>query len=123
MVNYLSYFAPFTSFKKKHLRFSDSIDFIKIGRIAAINLNKMFPVPDGLYSEVIVEAESNKYYRNLLYREQRFIQKQEQTIRNNACILYDKVTANKNSKLAKRSNDFLLLEGLCKSYHEVRRVE
>lgn len=47
-VNGFSYFVPLTSFKKKHSRFANSIDFIKIGMIAAININKMFPVPRGL---------------------------------------------------------------------------
>lgn len=44
------YFAPLSSFKPKHKRLSETIDFIKIGDMAVINLNNMFPVSDGIYS-------------------------------------------------------------------------
>lgn len=115
-VNGFSYFAPLTSFKKKHLRFANSIDFIKIGEIAAININKMFPVPKGLCREVVIIEEKDSFYRQLLYREQRFIQNNAILICNNAKVVYDKVLQNLESKLAKRSNDFKLLEEACEKY-------
>ena len=49
-INGFMYFAPLSSFKQKHKRLSETIDFIKIGDMAVINLNNMFPVPEGLYS-------------------------------------------------------------------------
>lgn len=116
VINNFRYFVPLTSFKKKHLHLSNSIDFMKIGKIAAINLNKMIPVPIGCYFRVVVEKEEDPFYRKLLYREQRYIKKHQQIIKDNASLLYKKVLKNPDSKLAKRSNDFKLLESVCKDY-------
>lgn len=44
-INGYDYFAPLSSFKEKHKKMSESIDFIKIKNYAVINLNNMFPVP------------------------------------------------------------------------------
>ncbi len=116
VVNTFHYFVPLTSFKKKHLHLSNSIDFMKIGKKAAINLNKMIPVPIGCYSRVVVEKEEDSFYRKLLYREQRYIKKHQQIIKENAYLLYKKVIEYPGSKLAMRSNDFKLLESVCKDY-------
>ena len=45
-VNGMDYFAPLSSFKDKHARMQESVDFIKIKRYAVININNMFQVPD-----------------------------------------------------------------------------
>ncbi len=47
IVNGMNYFAPLSSFKTKHKKMKNGLDFIKIGDYAVINLNNMFPVPDG----------------------------------------------------------------------------
>jgi len=39
------YFAPLSSFKPKHQRMKEGLDFIKVRHYAVINLNNMFPVP------------------------------------------------------------------------------
>lgn len=52
-INNFQYFAPLTSFKSKHKRLANSVDFLKIDSIAAINLNLMFPVPENTYYQVI----------------------------------------------------------------------
>ena len=44
-VNGFDYFAPLSSFKPKHNKMPEMIDFIKIKKYAVINLNNMFPVP------------------------------------------------------------------------------
>lgn len=44
-VNGHDYFAPLSSFKPKHSKMPEMIDFIKIKKYAVINLNNMFPVP------------------------------------------------------------------------------
>lgn len=49
-VNGMDYFAPLSSFKEKHHRMQEGLDFIKIKHYAVINLNNMFPVPAGQYS-------------------------------------------------------------------------
>ena len=74
-MNKFNFFVPLTSFKRKHHHLSDSVDFIKIGRIAAMNINMMIPVPYECCSEVVIELEMDPFYRKVLYREQRFIQK------------------------------------------------
>ena len=52
-INEMEYFAPLSSFKPKHKRLSETVDFIKIGDMAVINLNNMFPVPAGfLYQKI-----------------------------------------------------------------------
>ena len=45
-VNDTEYFAPLSSFKEKHRKMKNSLDFIKIENIAVINLNCMFPLPE-----------------------------------------------------------------------------
>lgn len=57
-INDMEYFAPLSSFKPKHEKMKEGLDFIKILRYAVINLNNMFPVP---YSErVYVNFETNQ---------------------------------------------------------------
>lgn len=51
-VHSVNYFAPLSSFKPKHHKMSESVDFLKIKNYAVININNMFPVPEGLYSPV-----------------------------------------------------------------------
>ena len=65
-INDMEYFAPLSSFKPKHEKMKEGLDFIKILRYAVINLNNMFPVP---YSErVYVNFETIKdpNYKSLL---------------------------------------------------------
>ena len=49
-VNGVDYFAPLSSFKEKHRRMQEGLDFIKIKNYAVINLNNMFPVPAEQYT-------------------------------------------------------------------------
>lgn len=61
-INGFKYFAPLSSFKPKHKRLNETIDFIKIGDMAVINLNNIFPVPDGFYSLKNPKTEKNLKY-------------------------------------------------------------
>lgn len=110
------YFAPLSSFKDKHRRMQETIDFIKIYNFAVINLNRMFPVPQGCYHYVDISQERNPLYRNLLASEYRRIKMIEDKIRKNAKALYMLQVRGDQSSLAKRCNDFLLLEKLCDGY-------
>lgn len=47
-INGLSYFAPLSSFKQKHKKMKEGVDFIKIRDYAVININNMIPVPKAL---------------------------------------------------------------------------
>lgn len=121
-VNGFKYFAPLSSFKPKHKRLSETIDFIKIGDMAVINLNNMFPVPDGIYSLKNPKTEKNLQYQTLLNNEIRIIRKKQELIINNAKSVYNhKLTNDGNSKLSQRCNDFKLLEIKCKQYSGLRK--
>ena len=116
------YFAPLSSFKPKHKRLSETIDFIKIGDMAVINLNNMFPVSDGIYSLKNPKTEKNLQYQTLLNNEIRIIRKKQELIINNEKSVYNhKISNDGKSKLSQRCNDFKLLEIKCKEYSGLRK--
>lgn len=117
IVNNMKYFAPLSSFKPKHEKMKNGLDFIKVGSYAVININNMFPVPDGQYTYVDIKQEKNLQYRKLLMSEYRIIRKLQNKISNNASELYKHKNTNGNATaLAKRCNDFILLEEKCKQF-------
>lgn len=121
-VNGFKYFAQLSSFKPKHKRLSETIDFIKIGDMAVIYLNNMFPVSDGIYSLKNPKTEKNLQYQTLLNNEIRIIRKKQELIINNEKSVYNhKLTNDGNSKLSQRCNDFKLLEIKCKQYSGLRK--
>ena len=110
-INGIKYFAPLSSFKPKHKRLSETVDFIKIGDMAVINLNNMFPVPETAYSLKNPNTEQNQQYRTLLNNEIRIIKQKTEQIINNAKTVYNhKMTNDGKSKLSQRCNNFKLLE-------------
>ena len=116
-VNGMDYFAPLSSFKAKHAKMPEAVDFIKIKNYAVININNMFPVPNGLAHYVDISKERNPKYKSLLLAEYRAIKAMQEKIRKNAKIVYTHKLENGNTTaLAKRCNDFLLLEDACKKY-------
>ena len=118
-VNGMDYFAPLSSFKQKHTRMKEGLDFIKVQSYAVINLNNMFPVPSSEYTYVDFAAVQDPKYRSLLLAEYRFIKSIQEKIRKNAAALYKHKLANKeNTPLARRCNDFRLLEALCTDYEK-----
>ena len=88
----------------------NSLDFIKIknGRLGAINLNNMIPVPEKAILEFDVSKEKEPY-RNLLYGQIRYINKHSTEILAKAQKLYISVTQH-HSYLEKRCAKFQLLE-------------
>ena len=116
-VNDMDYFAPLSSFKLKHVHMQETLDFIKVRNYAVININNMFPVPDGLAIYVDISKERNPKYKSLLLAEYRIIKSMQEKIRKNAQLVYKHKVENGNSTaLAKRCNDFQLLETACKQY-------
>ena len=116
-VNGLDYFAPLSSFKEKHKKMKNNIDFLKVGNYAVINLNNMFPVPKSQCIYVDISKEPNPSYKALLSAEYRIITSLSDKILKNAKSLYEYKMKNGNSTpLAKRCNDFKLLESKCKEY-------
>ena len=87
--------------------------------MAVINLNNMFPVPDGIYSLKNPKTEKNLQYQTLLNNEIRIIRKKQDLIINNAKSVYNhKISNDGKSKLSQRCNDFKLLEIKCKEYSD-----
>lgn len=118
-INDMKYFAPLSSFKEKHKRLSETIDFIKIGDMAVLNLNNIFPVPVGVYSLKDPSAEKNLQYKILLNNEIRIIKQRTEQIINNAKAVYNhKMTNDGKSKLSQRCLNFKLLEEKCKEWIE-----
>ena len=116
-VNDTKYFAPLSSYKSKHEKMKNGLDFLKVGNYAVINLNNMFPVPEGEYSYVNIQKEKDTQYRKLLMSEYRIIRKMQDKIRHNAKELHKhKKEKRISTRLAKRCNDFILLEEKCKQY-------
>ncbi len=110
-INSIKYFAPLSSFKQKHKRLSETIDFIKIGDMAVINLNNMIPVPDSVCKLKDPATEKNIQYKTLLNNEIRIIRKKTELIIQNAIAVYNhKLSNDGKSKLSQRCNDFKLLE-------------
>ena len=114
----MNYFAPLSSFKEKHRGMKEALDFIKVKNYAVINLNSMFPVPEGVYQYVDISKERNRKYRDLLLAEYRCIRSMQEKIRKNANVLYRLKVNGEKSALTKRCNDFLLLEELCRKYRK-----
>lgn len=113
----MKYFAPLSSFKEKHKHMQESLDFLKIKHYAVINLNNMFPVPDGEYKYIDINREPDARYRALLRSEYRFIKSIQKLIRKNAVLVYNhKLKKGNSTALAKRCNDFRLLESVCGKY-------
>lgn len=117
IVNGMNYFAPLSSFKAKHEKMKNGLDFIKIGDYAVININNMFPVPDGEYTYVDIPTVKDSQYRKLLMTEYRIIRKLQDKIIKNALEVYKHKTKKGNATaLARRCNDFHLLEEKSKRF-------
>lgn len=84
----------------------------------------MFPVPNGEYTYVDIQKGVNPQYRKLLMSEYRIIRKLQDKIRNNARELYKHKNSNGTSTtLAKRCNNFILLEEKCRLYQKTVRAK
>lgn len=83
-VNGMDYCDPLSSFKPKHTRMKESLDFIKVRSYAVINLNCMFPVPIDERTYVDFTAESDPKYKAMLLAEYRYIKSIQTKIRKNA---------------------------------------
>lgn len=100
----------------------NSLDFIKLGDLAVINLNCMFLVPHGVYHRVTVSDERDPRYRDLLRSEIRLIRRNESRIIHNAEGIYRYKLAHDNKdRLAARCNDFVALEEFCRTYGDGNR--
>ena len=100
----VKYFAPLSSYKDKHKKMKESVDFIKIKDYAVINLNNMIPVPENQIINIDINKEKNPNYKYLLQAESREVNRQKNRIRKNAEIVYiHKKHNGKKTALAKRT--------------------
>lgn len=111
-INGLKYFANLSSYKPwKHDKMNESVDFIKIGTYAVINLNNMMPVIDGKYHSVNFSQVADNKYKQLLKNEYSVIKAKSAQIIKNASIVYNhKITNGNETPLARRCCDFKKLE-------------
>ena len=87
--------------------------------MAVLNLNNIFPVPDGIYSLKDPPLEVNQQYKTLLNNEIRIIKQRTEQIINNAMAVYNhKMSNDGKSKLSQRYLNFKLLEEKCKEWIE-----
>lgn len=116
-INGFNYFAPLSSFKTKHCNMKESLDFIKIGNYAVLNLNNMFPALSKYCQYVDFDKVPDEQYKKLLYSEYRIIKvKQEKILKNSSTLYNYKINNKEETPLAQRCNDFLLLESKAKIY-------
>ena len=101
-VNGISYYAPLTSPKPKHLRMKNQVDFLKInqGTWGAINFNNMIPVhPKSLTKVDMRRTESDTKediaYKNLLSNQLSWCNSNRDTIVKQAKKLYEMIVSGK----------------------------
>lgn len=108
-INEANYYVPVTSFKLKRsdnfLIIADSGDVV-----SSLRFNYMFPIPDGVIHERIINSEPDIKYRALLSQELRYCIKNQDTIRKYASRTYKRVLLGKDPGLLHNSCDFALLE-------------
>ena len=116
-INGYDYFAPLSSFKPKHEKMKEGLDFLKVGNYAVINLNNMFPADKKHCRFVDFSKEQNPQYKKLLESEYRIIRVRQDKILKNAVTLYNhRIKYGDSTALGKRCNDFNLLEEKAKLY-------
>ncbi len=77
----------------------------------------MIPVPKGQLIELNINTEKDTHYKFLLQAESREINRQKNRIRKNAEIVYNHKKRNGvSTPLAKRTNNFEILEKVCREF-------
>ena len=118
-VENLDYFVPLSSFKPKHAGMRESVDFIKLGEYAVVNLGSMVPVVKHCCHYIDFSEVADTKYRSLLVAEYIEIKNRKDTILKNAKIVYSHKLHNGNdTQLARRCADFKLLEEKAREYEK-----
>ena len=124
----ICYFAPLSSPKPKHIHMRNSLDFRKIdsGKLGAVNLNNMIPVPEYVLMPIHISEIQDKQYRRLLNEQYQWLLRDIENIKNAAqklrqiFLLDDKQLSSFKKKIKTRCCDFLLLESKCKEFSELQ---
>lgn len=108
-IDSLHYFAPVSSFKQK--KPDNFLIQDKNGNnVASLRFNYMFPIPLALIKERKINEEPDSKYRNFLFQELKFCQKNSDSIYSLAIRTYKRVLLGKDKGLVHNSCDFKLLE-------------
>ena len=116
-INNVLYIAPLSSYKEKHNKMKERIDFIKIGNKSVINLNNMFPVNEKNIERVDLERERDENYRQLLRNEYNLCVPKFKRVIKNANALYKQVVKY-NMPIKQRCCNFKFLESICIEYNK-----
>lgn len=116
-INKVLYIAPLSSYKEKHKKMKERIDFIKIGDMSVINLNNMFPVNEKNIKRVEIEKEKDINYKQLLRNEYNLCIPKFKKVIKNANVLYKQVVKY-NMPIKERCCDYNLLEKICTEYNK-----
>jgi protein AbiQ len=112
--SYIKYLSQYQEHLFRHEGGSSGRKYI--GVVFEINKFSYF-VPKGQLVELNINAEKDPHYKFLLQAENREINKQKSRIRKNAEIVYNHKKRNGNlTPLAKRTNDFEMLEKLSRDF-------
>jgi len=101
-LNGMSYYAPLSSPKLKHLNMKNQIDFLKIndGKWGAINFNNMIPIHPNSLSKVemqplLSDTKEDKIYKDLLNNQLDWCNANQTLILSRAARLYNTITQGK----------------------------
>lgn len=120
----ITFFAPLTSPKPKHLTMKNSIDFHRIdsGNLGAINFNNMVPIPLVCAKEIdlnIYKSDStmDKKYKILLQNQIDWCNRNKGSLQHKGETLYMYYVAEKlSNSTRKRCCDFPLLQSICNNW-------
>lgn len=122
----IRYYAPLSSPKPKHIHMKNNLDFRKIdsGKLGAVNLNNMIPVPDSVLIPIHIGEITDPKYRRLLNEQYRWLLHDMINIENAARKLRQLFFINENDlpyfqkQMKARCCNFILLEQKYKEYNE-----
>lgn len=104
------YFVPLTTIHSNKVINNKEIYEIKTGQRSLLNFNLMIPVPSSEQIKFDFQELRNINTKNIYQAQSKELNQNQDIITLRAINTYLKVLDNPNSRLAKRSNDFLLLE-------------
>lgn len=126
-INNVSYFAPLSSPKPKHLKMHNAIDFLKIdnGNLGAINFNNMIPVKEKNTTGILLNKQQTNdndiKYQKLLKNQLLWLNQNYNLILKKAKHIYNLYLINKLPKnVVSRCCDFKLLEEKCLEYNTIK---
>lgn len=104
------YFVPLTTIHSNKVINNTEIYEIKTGQRSLLNFNLMIPVPSSEQIKFDFQELRNINTKNIYQAQSKELNRNQDIITLRAINTYLKVLDNPDSRLAKRSNDFLLLE-------------